>query len=137
MFLEVDNPLLDIDARVGIGRSVSVSQSVFTRIHNSIQYIAVYNIIYNIQYGIYKYVQQYTIYDSIDSYKRAISKCQSKWVHTSCHGFWPPSSPLLSLATSIPVQVDWTSNFKTAPLRLFWNKILLWIKVAPPPDILI
>ena len=48
MFLEVDNPLLDIDARVGIGQSVSVSQSVFTRIHNSIQYIAVYNIIYNI-----------------------------------------------------------------------------------------
>ena len=47
MFLEVDNPLLDIDARVGIGRSVSVSQSVFTRIHNSIQYVAVYNIVYN------------------------------------------------------------------------------------------
>ena len=75
--------------------------------------------------------------NSIDRYNRAISKCQSKWVHTSCHGFWPPSSPLLSLATSIPFQVDWTSNFKTAPLRLFWNKILLWIKVAPPPDILI
>ena len=47
MFLEVDNPLLDIDARVGIGRSVSVSQSVLTRIHNSIQYVAVYNRIYN------------------------------------------------------------------------------------------
>ena len=47
MFLEVDNPLLDIDARVGIGQSVSVSQSVFTRIHNSIQYVAVYNRIYN------------------------------------------------------------------------------------------
>ena len=47
MFLEVDNPLLDIDARVGIGQSVSVSQSVFTRIHNSIQCIAVYNKVYN------------------------------------------------------------------------------------------
>ena len=47
MFLEEDNSLLDIDARVGIGQSVSVSQSVLTRMHNSIQYVAVYNRIYN------------------------------------------------------------------------------------------
>ena len=51
MFLEVDNPLLGIDARVGIGRSVSVSRSVFTRIHNSIQCVAVYNIVYNMTHS--------------------------------------------------------------------------------------
>ena len=67
--------------------------------------------------------------NSIDRYNRAISKCQSKWVHTSCHGFWPPSSPLLSLATSIPFQVDWTSKFKTTLFKTILEYYLYNINI--------